>query len=74
MTSRPIGSALSSQLLPGLIAGVLGGMLLFALRRGALRAGFVWLAIAVSAFMLGAAHLPAASAPVGALDANVGRS
>ncbi len=29
MTGRPTGPALRSQLLPGLIAGVLGGILLF---------------------------------------------
>ncbi len=123
VTGRPIVPALRSQLLPGLMAGVLGGMLLFAVgryapaalaeaqerltlplvarvlyggiteelllrwglmtslvwlawrflqhRRGAVHAGFVWLAIAVSAFIFGAGHLPAASVLVGALDANV---
>lgn len=122
-TGRPISPALSSQLLPGLIAGLLGGILLSVVgrnlpaalaeiqerfappllarmlyggiteelllrwglmtalvwlpwrflqeRRGAPRAGFVWLAIAVSAFIFGAGHLPAASALVGALDAKV---
>lgn len=40
-------------------------------RRGAVRAGFVWLAIAISAFIFGVGHLPVASALVGALDANV---
>ena len=40
-------------------------------RRGAVRAGFVWLAIAVSALIFGAGHLPAASALLGAMDANV---
>jgi membrane protease YdiL (CAAX protease family) len=34
-------------------------------------AGFVWFAIAVSAFIFGAGHLPAAAALLGALDANV---
>lgn len=123
VTGRPIWSALGSQLLPGLMAGVLGGLLLFALgryapaalaqlqerftvplvarvlyggiteelllrwglmtalvwlawrflqhRRGAVRPGFVWLAIAVSAFIFGAGHLPAASALLGAMDANI---
>ena len=123
VTGRPVGPALRSQLLPGLIAGVLGGMLLFAVgryapaalaelqdrfavplvarvlyggiteelllrwglmtalvwlvwrflqhRRGAVRLGFVWLAIAVSALTFGAGHLPAASALLGAMDANV---
>jgi membrane protease YdiL (CAAX protease family) len=123
VTARPIAPALRSQLLPGLIAGVLGGMLLFAVsrhapaalaevqerfnppllarmlyggiteelllrwglmtalvwlawrflqhRRGAPRTGYVWLAIAVSAFLFGAGHLPAASVLVGALDVNV---
>ncbi len=123
VTGRPIAQALRPQLLPGLMAGVLGGMLLFAVglyapaalveaqkhlalplvarvlyggiteelllrwglmtallwlawrflqhRRGAVHAGFVWLAIAVSAFIFGAGHLPAAAALVGALDANV---
>ncbi|MGH7721133.1 MAG: CPBP family glutamic-type intramembrane protease [Gemmatimonadaceae bacterium] len=120
---RPIAPALKWQLLPGLVAGGLGGMLLFAVgryspaalaetqerfalplvarvlyggiteelllrwglmtalvwlawrllqhRRGAVRAGFVWLAIAVSAFIFGAGHLPVASALLGVLDANV---
>jgi membrane protease YdiL (CAAX protease family) len=40
-------------------------------RRGAPRVGYVWLAIAVSAVLFGAGHLPAASALVGALDMNV---
>jgi membrane protease YdiL (CAAX protease family) len=123
VTGRPSGLAFRSQLMPGLIAGVLGGMLLFAVgryapaalaevqqrfavpliarvlyggiteelllrwglmtalvwlawrflqhRRGTVRAGFVWCGIAVSALMFGAGHLPAASALVGPLDANV---
>lgn len=123
VTGRPVAPALKSQLLPGLIAGVLGGMLLFAVgryapaslaeaqerfalplvarvlyggiteelllrwglmtalvwlawrflqnRRGAVRAGLVWLAIAVSAFIFGAGHIPMASALVGPLDANI---
>ena len=40
-------------------------------RRGAVRAVFVWIAIASSALVFGAAHLPAAFALVGALDANI---
>ena len=36
-----------------------------------MHAGFVWLAIAVSAVRFCAGHLPAAAALVGALDANV---
>ncbi len=123
VTGRPIASALTPQLLPGGIAGVLGGMLLVAVtsyapaalahvqarfsppllarilyggiteelllrwglmtafvwlawrflqhRRGAPRVGYVWLAIAASAFVFGAGHLPAASALLGALDMNV---
>jgi hypothetical protein len=120
---RPIAPALRPQGLPGLVAGVLGGMLLLALsrsapapfaeaqarlnapllarvlyggvteelllrwgvmtalvwlawrflqrRRGAPRASHVWLAIAISAFLFGAGHLPVASALVGALDVRV---
>lgn len=123
VTGRPIGPALRSQLLPGLIAGALGGILLFAVfryapaavaelqerfavpivarvlyggiteelllrwglmtalvwlawrflqqRRGPVRAGFVWLAIAVSALVFGAGHLPAASVLLGAMDVSV---
>ena len=123
VTGRPIAAALKSQLLPGIIAGLLGGTLLFAVnrfaptalaavqerfsppllarilyggiteelllrwgvmtalvwlawrflqhRRSAPRVRYVWLAIAVSAFLFGAGHLPAASALVGALDINV---
>lgn len=40
-------------------------------RRDAPRAGYVWLAIGVSALLFGAGHLPAASALIGALDVNV---
>ncbi len=122
-TGRPIGPALRLQLLPGLIAGVLGGILLFAAfryapaaaaelqdrfaipivarvlyggiteelllrwglmtalvwlawrflqkRHGPVRAAFVWLAIAVSALIFAAGHLPAASVLLGALDVPV---
>jgi membrane protease YdiL (CAAX protease family) len=38
-------------------------------RRGAVRAGFVWLAIAISAIVFGAGHLPVAYALVGSMDA-----
>jgi membrane protease YdiL (CAAX protease family) len=120
VTGRPIGAALRPQLLPGLIAGVLGGISLFAAfryapaavaqlqdrfaipivarvlyggiteelllrwglmtalawlawrflqhRRRPLRAGFVWLAIAVSALIFAAGHLPAASFLIGGLN------
>jgi membrane protease YdiL (CAAX protease family) len=120
---RPVAPALTAQLLPGLIAGALAGMLLSAVgryapaalaavqerfavplvarvlyggiteelllrwgfmttlvwlawrflqhRRGAVQAGFVSLAIAVSALVFGVGHLPAASALIGALDAHV---
>ena len=37
-------------------------------RRGPVRAGFVWLAIAVSALMFAAGHLPAASFLIGTLS------
>ena len=40
-------------------------------RRGAVHAVFVWIAIAFSALIFGAGHLPAAFALVGALDANI---
>ena len=40
-------------------------------RRGPVRAGFVWLAIAVSALVFGAGHLPAASVLLGAMDVSV---
>lgn len=40
-------------------------------RHGPVRAGFVWLAIAVSALMFAAGHLPAAAVLFGALDAPV---
>lgn len=120
VTGRPIAPALRTQLLPGVIAGVLGGISLsaafryapaavtqlqdrFAIpivarvlyggiteelllrwglmtaltwlawrflqqRRGPVRAGFVWLAISVSALMFAAGHVPAASVLLGALD------
>lgn len=122
-TARPIGSALAPQLLPGIVAGLLGGILLFAVnryapaafvaaqerlaapllarvlyggiteelllrwglmtalvwlawrflqqRQGAPRAACVWLAIALSALLFGAGHLPAAAAMAGALDASL---
>ena len=41
------------------------------LRRGPVRASFVWLAIAVSALIFAAGHLPAASILLGAMDAAV---
>ena len=120
VTGRPIGPAIRSQLPSGLIAGALGGILLFAAfryapaavaklqdrfaipivarvvyggfteelllrwglmtalvwsawrflqqRRGPVRAGLVWPAIAVSALMFAAGHLPAASVLLGTLD------
>jgi membrane protease YdiL (CAAX protease family) len=123
VAGRPIGPALRSQVFPGLIAGVLGGILLFAAfryapaavadlqdrfaipivarvfyggiteelllrwglmtalvwlawrflqqRRGPVRAGFVWLAIAVSALIFAAGHLPAASFLLGTMDVAV---
>lgn len=123
VTGRPIGPALRPQLLPGLIAGVPGGIALFAAfhfapavvaqvqdrfaipivarvlyggiteelllrwglmtalawsawrflqqRRGPVRAGFVWLAIVVSALLFAAGHLPAAAVLIGALDVPV---
>jgi membrane protease YdiL (CAAX protease family) len=40
-------------------------------RRGPVRAGFVWLAIAVSALLFAAGHLPAATVLLGSLDAAV---
>ncbi len=40
-------------------------------RQGVPRAGYVWLAITVSALLFGAGHLPAASVLIGALDVNV---
>jgi membrane protease YdiL (CAAX protease family) len=119
VTGRPIGPALGLQILPGLIGGVLGGVVMLAAfgvapaavvelqerfiipivarviyggvteelllrwglmtalvwcawrflqqRRGPVRAGYVWLAIAVSAVMFAAGHLPAASFLIGAL-------
>lgn len=123
VTGRPIGPALSSQLLPGLIGGVLGGVSLVAAfryapidvvqlqnrftipilarvlyggiteelllrwglmtaltwsawrflqqRRDPVRAGLVWLAIAVSSLIFAAGHLPAASILLGDLNAAV---
>ncbi len=118
-TGRPIMPVLEPQILPGLIAGVLGGVLLFASfrlspapinalqdqfspplyarvlyggvteevllrwglmtaftwlawryyqgRLGAVRPGLIWLAIAVSAVLFGAGHLPVASYLIGSL-------
>jgi membrane protease YdiL (CAAX protease family) len=40
-------------------------------RHGPVRVGFVWLAIAVSALIFAAGHLPAASVLLGALDVPV---
>ena len=40
-------------------------------RRGAVRTVFAWIAIAFSALMFGAGHVPAAFALVGALDASI---
>lgn len=40
-------------------------------RRGSVRAGFVWLAIALSALVFAAGHLPAASVLLGPMDAAV---
>ena len=40
-------------------------------RRGPVRAGLVWLAIAISALIFAAGHLPAASALLGVLNAGV---
>jgi membrane protease YdiL (CAAX protease family) len=40
-------------------------------RRGPVGAGFVWLAIAVSAIVFGAGHLPAASVLLGAMNVTV---
>ncbi len=40
-------------------------------RRGAVQAAFVWLAIAISALLFGAGHLPAAVALLGPLDAEL---
>lgn len=120
---RPVGPALRSQVVPGVLGGVLGGCLLFAafryapaaladlqdrfaipivarvsyggiteellLRwglmtalawlawrflqrgRGPVRAGFVWLAIASSALLFAAGHLPAASYLLGTMDVAV---
>jgi membrane protease YdiL (CAAX protease family) len=123
VTGRPIGPALRSQLLSGLIVGVLGGILLFAAfryapgavaelqdrftipiaarvlyggvteelllrwglmtalvwlawrfaqqRHGSVRAGVVWTAIAVTALVFAAGHLPAASVLLGTMDVPV---
>ena len=123
VTGRPGAPVLRPQLLPGLVAGALGGTLLFAVgrqapaalaqaqeklalpllarvlyggiteelllrwglmtslvwlawrflqhRRGGVHPAWVWLAIVASALIFGAGHLPAASALIGALDANV---
>lgn len=43
----------------------------FQQRRGAPRAGYVWLAIIISALLFSAGHLPAASVLIGALEANI---
>jgi membrane protease YdiL (CAAX protease family) len=42
-------------------------------RQGAVHAGYVWLAILVSALVFAAGHLPAAAALIGGLDANIVR-
>ena len=120
---RPIMSALKPQILPGLIAGVPGGVLLFASLRlspapiaalqgqftpplyarvlyggiteevllrwglmtvftwlawrfvqrksGAVKVGLVWLAIAASALLFGAGHLPLAHFLIGSLNGPV---
>jgi hypothetical protein len=120
---RPIMSALKPQILPGLIAGVPGGLLLFASLRlspapiaalqgqftpplharvlyggiteevllrwglmtvftwltwrfvqrksGAVKVGLVWLAIAASALLFGAGHLPLAHFLIGSLNGPV---
>lgn len=120
---RPIMTALKPQILPGLIAGVPGGLLLFASLRlspapiaalqghftpplharvlyggiteevllrwglmtvftwlawrfvqrknGAVKAGLVWLAIAASALLFGAGHLPLAHFLIGSLNGPV---
>ena len=123
VTGRPVGLALRPQLPSGLVAGVLGGILLFAAfryapgavaelqerftipivarvlyggvteelllrwglmtalvwlawrfvqrRHGPVRAGLVRLAIAVSALMFAAGHLPAASVLLGTMNVPV---
>jgi membrane protease YdiL (CAAX protease family) len=123
VAGRPVGPAFRPQVFPGLIAGVLGGITLFAAfryapavvadlqnrfaipivarvfyggiteelllrwglmtalvwlawrflqqRRGPVRAGFVWLAMAVSSLMFAAGHLPAASFLLGTMDVAV---
>jgi membrane protease YdiL (CAAX protease family) len=120
---RPIMPALEPQILPGLIAGVPGGLLLFATfrlspapiaalqdqftpplyarvlyggiteevllrwglmtvftwltwrfvqrRRGVVKVGLVWLAIAASALLFGAGHLPLAHVLIGSLNGPV---
>jgi hypothetical protein len=122
-SGRPIARALRPQLLPGLVAGVLGGILLLVVvryapsalaevqgrfnppllgrmlyggiteevllrwglmttlvwlgwrflqrRTGPPRPAYVWLAIAISAFLFGVGHLPAASALLGSVDSGV---
>jgi hypothetical protein len=122
-TGRALAPALRPQLIPGVGAGVLGGLVLFATaryapaalaevqerfnvplfarvlyggiteelllrwgfmttlvwltwrflqrRRGSPQRGYVWLAIAVSALVFGAGHLPVAAALIGELQANV---
>ena len=122
-TRRAIIPALEPQILPGLTAGVLGGVLLFASLRlspapiaalqdqfspplyarmlyggiteevllrwglmaaftwlawryvqgrlGAVRPGLIWLAIAVSALLFGAGHIPVASYLIGSLTGPV---
>jgi membrane protease YdiL (CAAX protease family) len=40
-------------------------------RRGEVKPGFVWLAIAASALLFGAGHLPAARVLLGAIDPDV---
>lgn len=123
VAGRPVAPALRAQLVPGLLAGVLGGIGLFVAfrsapavvvelqdrfaipivarvlygglteelllrwglmtalawlawrflqrRRGPAATGFVWLAIAVSALVFAAGHLPAAAFLLGTLDGPV---
>ena len=122
-TRRPITPALTPQLLPGFMAGMPGGFLLFAIlrfspidlaelqarfnppllarmlyggiteelllrwglmtalvwlawrflqgRRGTVRGGLVWLAIAVSALIFGLGHLPVAFVVIDTMTANI---
>lgn len=122
-TGRSVRPAIRSQLSPGIMAGLLGGIVLFGAfqyaptpvadlqarfaipivarvlyggiteeillrwglmtvlvwlawrfpqqQRGRVRAGFVWLAITVSALMFAVGHLPAAAVLLGAMDAGV---